>query len=420
MKKIIVMDVDGVLFRGQFLLHLARYVGIFVYIRTVLLCFLFNMNKISIQELLKKVYERFKGIDLESAQTVYKNITIIKYAQETIETLRSHGYYVILVSSGVPDLFVKDLATRLSADNGYGVEIGIQNRRLTGDVFGRLSQPHGKKELIEELLIKNNLTWQNTIVLVDDRNNLNIMNKASINIGVNAHYTVRQKANYLIDSRNLAEVLDILNIADADTYGTLSAGMRKQFIHSWYQEIRRKFLHILIACVPIFSNFIYYTTQMTLLALLGAYVISECLRINGYSFPLLGRITRSSVRKVEERDFAFGPVTLILGAVLSLHFFPAMIANIAIWIVAFADTAATIVGRSLGVHRIPYNKKKSLEGTFAAMIVAFLCGYIYLPIPVALFIALISSMIESLPLKSLDNLFMPIGTGLLLLSLGYS
>lgn len=420
MKKIVVMDVDGVLFKGQYLLHLARYIGIFIYLRTALLCFLFNMNKISIQELLEKVYERFKGIELEVAQAVYKNIAVIKYARETIETLRSHGYYVILVSSGVPDLFVKDLAARLSADNGHGIEIGIHNRQLTGDVFGRLSQPNGKKELIEELLIKNSLTWQNTIVLVDDRNNLNIMNKASINIGVNAHYTVRQKANYLIDSGNLTEVLDILNIADADTYKTLSAGMRKQFIHSWYQEIRRKFLHILIACVPVFSTFVYHTTQMVLFALLGAYVISECLRINGYSFPLLGKITRSSVRKAEERDFAFGPVTLILGAILSLHFFPTMVANIAIWIVAFADTAATIVGRSLGVHRIPYNKKKSLEGTFAAMIVAFLCGYIYLSIPAALLVAIFSSIIESLPLKSLDNLFMPIGAGLLLLSLGYS
>ena len=100
----------------------------------------------------------------------------------------------------------------------------------------------GKKRLIEELQNEHNLTWQNTIVLVDDRNNLEIMHKASINIGVNAHYAVRQRANYLIDSGNIAEVLDILDIEDADTYKTLFAGMRKQYTHSWYQEIRRKTL----------------------------------------------------------------------------------------------------------------------------------------------------------------------------------
>ena len=419
-KKLVVMDVDGVLFKGHFILHQARHAGRLIYIRTALLCFLFSINKISIQELITRVYARFKGITLEHAKKVYQNITVIKHARETIETLRKHGYRVVLISSGVPDFFVKDLATRLSAHSGYGVEIGTNNSTLTGEVFGRLSRSTGKKEIIEDLLHENNLTWKDTIVLVDDRNNLNIMRKASINIGVNAHYPVRQQAQYLIDSGNLAEALDILDIADADTYKTLFAGMRKQYAHSWYQEIRRKLLHILIASVPIFSNLVYHTTLTVLFALPIIYMISECLRINGYSFPMLGRITKSSIRRMEERGVAFGPVTLIFGTILSLLFFPPVIASTVILIVAFADAAATIVGQSMGNHRIFYNKKKSWEGTIAAWIVAFLCGCIYLPISYALLVASFSSIIESLPLKSLDNLLIPISTGILLMCLGYS
>lgn len=419
-KKLIIMDVDGVLFKGQFILRMSRSLGILVYIRTAMLCLLFNMNRISIRELLARVYARFKGITLEQAQTIYKNIPTIKHAKETIETLRNHGYQVVFISSGVPDLFVKDLAGKLSANSGHGLEICTVNNQLTGEVFGRLSQPDGKREVIEEILNKNNLTWQDTVVLVDDRNNLDIMHKACITIGVNAHYAVRQRAQYVIDSGNLSEMLDIMDIEDADTYKTLFAGMRKQFAHSWYQEIRRKLLHILIAFVPLFSGFIHHTTLFVLFSLLVVYMISECLRVNGYSFPLLGGITRSSIRKLEERGFAFGPVTLVLGAILSTLFFPAVIAVTVIWIVAFADTAATIVGRSFGNHRIPYNVKKSVEGSLAALLVAFLCGYIYLPVFPALLAAFFSSIIESLPLRSLDNLFMPVGTGILLLCLGYS
>ncbi len=419
-KKIVIMDVDGVLFRGQFFLHLARYLGVLICIRTALLCFLFNLNKISIEELLTRVYARFKGVTLEEAKKIYQDIPVIKHARETIETLRDHGYYVVLMSSGVPDIFVKDLATRISANSGYGIEIGIRNNRLTGEVYGLLSNPNGKKDLTEEILSKNNLTWQNTIVLVDDRNNLDIMNRASINIGVNAHYAVRRRANYLIDSKDLAEVLDILDIVDAGTYKTLFAGMRKQLTHSWHQEMRRKLVHILIACVPIFSGLIYHTTLTVLFATLIMYSISECLRINGYSFPIIGKITKSSLRKVEERGFALGPVTLISGAMLSLLFFPAVIANTVIWIAAFADTAATLIGRSLGSHRLPYNKKKSFEGTLAAWIVAFFCGCIYLPVFPALLVAFFSSIIESMPLRSLDNLLMPVGAGIFLVCLGYS
>ncbi|MDN3513426.1 MAG: haloacid dehalogenase-like hydrolase [Candidatus Brocadia sp.] len=419
-KKLIVMDVDGVLFKGQFILHLARSLGILVYIRTAILCLLFNMNKLSIHDLIMRVYASFKGVTLEHARMIYKNIPLIKNAKETIETLRNHGYPVILLSSGVPDLFVKDLATRLSANNGYGVEIDTKNERLTGDVSGQLSSSDGKRYLIEEILRENHLAWQNTVVLVDDRNNLDIMGKAGINIGVNAHYTVRQQARYLIDSRDLSEVLDIMDIEDADTYKTLFAGMRKQFTHSWYQEIRRKCLHILIAFVPLFSIFVYNTTLIVLFSLLIIYMASECLRVNGYSFPILGGITRSSIRRLEERGFAFGPVTLVLGAILSLLFFPAIIANTVIWIVAFADTAATVVGRGIGNHRIPYNMKKSIEGSLAAWLVAFFCGCIYLPLFPAVLAASFSSIIESLPLRSLDNLLMPIGTGIFLLCLGYS
>ncbi|MCF6155491.1 MAG: hypothetical protein E3K36_09605 [Candidatus Brocadia sp.] len=419
-KKLVIMDVDGVLFKGQFILHLARSLGILAYVRTAILCLLFNMNKISIYELLIRVYASFKGVTLEHAQMIYNTIPIIKHAKETIETLHNHGYLVILISSGVPDLFVKDLAIKLSANNGHGLEVGTNNNQLTGEVFGRLSKPNGKRNLVEEILSKNNLTWQDTIVLVDDRNNLDIMQKAGITIGVNAHYAVRQRAQYLIDSGNLSEVLDIMDIEDADTYKTLFAGMRKQFTHSWYQEIRRKLLHILIAFVPLFSSFIYHTTLSVLFSLLVVYTISECLRVNGYSFPLLGSVTRSSIRKLEERGFAFGPVTLVLGAILCLLFFPAVIANTVIWIVAFADTAATIVGRSLGNHRIPYNMKKSIEGSLAALLVAFLCGCIYLPLFPALLASSFSSILESLPLRSLDNLLMPVGTGILLVCLGYS
>ncbi|MBV6518629.1 MAG: hypothetical protein DCC43_07520 [Candidatus Brocadia sp.] len=419
-KKLIVMDVDGVLFKGQFILHVARSLGIWVYIRTALLCFLFHMEKISIHELITRVYMRFQGVSLGQAQRIYENIPLIRYARETIETLRTHGYLIVLISRGVPDLFVKDLAARLSANYGYGLEIGTDNGRLTGTVLGQLLRPGGKKIFIEEILRKNNLSWQNTIVLVDDRNNIDIMKHAAVIIGVNAHYAVRQRAQYLIDSGDLSEMLDIMDIEDADSYKTLFAGMRKQFAHFWYQEIRRKLLHILIAFAPVCAFFIYHTTLTVLFSLLIIYFVSECLRVNGYSFPLFGGITRSSIRKLEERGFAFGPITLVLGACFSLLFFSNSLASTVIWIVAFADTAAAIVGMRLGNHRIPYNIKKSVEGSLAAWAVAFVCGWIYLPLLPALITAFFSSIIESLPLRSLDNLLIPLGAGIVLSCLGYS
>jgi len=413
--KIVIVDVDGVVFKGHYFLRLARNMGFLIYFRTVLLCVLFNIGKISIQKFLNRIYGYFHGVSIEQARAVYLQMPLIQNAKETVERLRSYGYRVVLMSSGVPDVFARDLAGRLSANEGYGIEIDVANKTLTGKVSGYLHLPNGKTKLIEKILSELDAEWQDTIVLVDDRNNLDILKKSGLSIGINAQYSIRKQADYLIDSGNMTDVLDILDITDADTYKTLFAGMRKQFALSWYQEIRRKFLHVIIALVPIFSSFLYQTIGSVLFALLALYFISECLRINGFSMSFFGIVTKSSIRKPEERGIAFGPVTLILGAGLSILIFPQDIARTVIWIVAFSDTAATLIGKSIGKHPIPYSKKKSIEGFAAGWGVAFFCGFVSIP----LIPAFIAAFIESLPLKALDNLFVPIGTGLLLMSLEF-
>jgi len=141
--------------------------------------------------------------------------------------------------------------------------------------------------------------------------------------------------------------------------------------------------------------------------------LSEWARLNGIGFPALGYITRLCVRTGERRRFAFAPVTLALGILLSLMLFPALIASITIAILACADSMATIVGKFYGKIRIPYNHKKSLEGSAAFLIIAFICAAIYLPLKTALIVSLVSCIIESLPVKH-DNISIPLGTGLFL------
>ncbi len=43
-KKLIVFDIDGVIFKSQLLLRLSWYSSIFTYLRALFLCFLFGIN----------------------------------------------------------------------------------------------------------------------------------------------------------------------------------------------------------------------------------------------------------------------------------------------------------------------------------------------------------------------------------------
>jgi dolichol kinase len=81
--------------------------------------------------------------------------------------------------------------------------------------------------------------------------------------------------------------------------------------------------------------------------------------------------------------------------------------------VAFSDSIATVIGRFYGRVKIPYNQGKSVEGSIAFLVAAFICSIFYLPLGIALIVSFVSCIIESLPIE-FDNISIPLGTGLFL------
>lgn len=147
-KKLIVFDVDGVTFKSLFILYLSRSMGFLSYLRTIFLCLRVDIGIISIERLLFETYKKFRGASLEQVWSVYWNVALIKNAQQAISEIRARGHEVVLVSSGVPNFLIYDLARRLNANYGYGIEVGIENDKLTGVAGGMLSQQGGKVKVL--------------------------------------------------------------------------------------------------------------------------------------------------------------------------------------------------------------------------------------------------------------------------------
>ena len=412
-KKLIVFDTDGVIFKSQLLLHLSWHSGILNYMRTLYLCFLFSINKIKIRELLERVYAMFRELKEEDLWQVYHNMKQVKYAQETIRYIKERGHCVALISSGVPDFLMKHLSGRLKADCGYGIDVKMNNGVFTGKIGGLLASPDGKVEIVEQLLKVNKITWDDVVVVGDDRNNLDIMELAKVSIGFNSYYPVRRKAKYLVDSNDLRKVIEYIHLEDDTSFVELSLSLKHEISFSWRQEFRRKGVHVCSVLVPFFANINYLLTLQILIIITILYAFSEWIRLNGIRFSVLNLITRLCVRSSERRRFALAPIALALGVVLSLMFFSELIACVAIAILACADSMATIVGKFYGKVRIPYNHKKSFEGSATFFIIAFMCAVIYVPLKTALIVSLVSCIIESLPIK-MDNMSIPLGTGLFL------
>jgi len=184
-------------------------------------------------------------------------------------------------------------------------------------------------------------------------------------------------------------------------------------------EIIRKGMHC-FGCVAavVAARLPPWVVVVVSAAVVLVYVISEALRVRGRGLPPVTIITDLCSRPGEEMRPAFGPVALAFGFVCSFLLFPPAIARSAFIIACISDSAAGLFGRTFGRRHIPYSRRKTLEGSVAGLACAAPVGMLCLGPAHGIIAAAVSTVIESLPIRDLDNLLMPLATGCVLVLLG--
>ena len=125
-----------------------------------------------------------------------------------------------------------------------------------------------------------------------------------------------------------------------------------------------------------------------------------------------------AARPRDRGKLVMGPVTLALGAMLSLLLYPEPSASLAVYALAFGDGLASIVGMTVRGPRLPFAKGKTLSGSLACFLAVFLISLHFSGnAPVAAALGFTATFLESLPTGDLDNILIPIGVGTLATSL---
>ena len=124
---------------------------------------------------------------------------------------------------------------------------------------------------------------------------------------------------------------------------------------------------------------------------------------------MFSTILRKCKRKNDERGFVYFFVGIIL--TLYLFKFNIAIANAAIIIFLFGDSASTIFGKRFGKTHLPFHKKKTIVGTSAFFIVALIGALTQLPLLPALFGALCGAITEAYSPVD-DNIPIPVIAGI--------
>lgn len=402
-KGLVVFDVDGVIFRNIFLISVARSTGLRNYIRILFLGWRYYTNGINFKALLDEGLKLIRDFDAQKALHIAEGIRRSSHIEQTMRILQERGYFISLISSGIPNYILSQLAREIGADHFSGLATGIKNGKIQVDQL----KLRPKDEIVGELLLRLNLTWNDVTSVVDDPNNLTLMKKSGFGVGFNPSRIIRTHADIVVDGYDMLEIIPHI-VPENQLPEKIS--LRKQLLK---RELYRKTIHFLGVPLP----FLAYVHKPAVAAVLSAviliYVFSEVTRTIGFHLPFISHITKRSERITETRGFIIGPVSLTAGILITLFAFSPEIYIPAILIVCISDSVSSLVGRKFGKLHLPFYDR-TLEGSSAFYITSLAILLFFLPPRQALLTALFPTVLELVTPHYLDNLLIPIGTALFL------
>lgn len=192
--------------------------------------------------------------------------------------------------------------------------------------------------------------------------------------------------------------------------------MKLNIIKNGVEEIRRKSLHMLTIFYPIMYNLVSYETAVIISASLVIIdLIFETIRL---LYPTVNRILLKifeGMYREKEKENVSTLIWTLSGAFLTIFLFPdnKNIVTLSLLFLTFGDSVAAVVGVMFGKIKLG-SRGKSLEGSLAFFLVAFLCSIFFIKVEYALLISFIAASIEFLPLPLDDNFVLPIFTAGLL------
>jgi len=186
---------------------------------------------------------------------------------------------------------------------------------------------------------------------------------------------------------------------------------RSAYVKGIQTEVVRKSIHMMVAFVPLMARYNLILTFSALVAGLLLYTYSEFMRLRGVEITFISRIT-SAASRGRDKGFVFGPVTLAIGTLMALMLYPEPAAAVAIYALAFGDGFSSLFGKLFGRITIPFTGGKTYAGSTACLLSVFLTTLaVSGSVRVAIIIAVLATVLESLPSGDMDNMLIPVGTG---------
>jgi phosphoserine phosphatase len=404
--KLAVFDVEGVLIpKNRLFFSVAKNIGTLSLFKVLFFGFLYETGIMPLKNAIKKIFRIMKGTPTNIFTEKLESLPITPNAQQIFTSLKAEGYRTALISSGLPTFLVENLAAKVGAEYAVGVEVGISNGILTGEVRGDVIEPKGKFLILKKLMQDQQITAHDCVIIADDRNNSSIFLKDALKIGYNPDFVLKIKADRVVTEK-LSKILPVIR------------GEVKTKSFPSPNDFFREFIHGSGFFVPLLA--IYFglpAVAVFIGAVAATYSVCELARLRGRSVPFFSWITCRAASQSELCEFTFAPIYFAFGILLTLLLIPAPASYAGIAIFTLGDSTASLIGGTLTKKPLPFNRAKTVEGTAAGFLFAFLGALFFVGPWLALIGAAVGMFIEYLPLPINDNLLMPLSAGFTVMAL---
>lgn len=202
---LVIFDVEGVLLNAEYLPVLAKLMGPEKEKEIWDITNKGIRGEIDWEEGLKQRVHALQGIEYHDAYEIAQNLEIMPGAKQLCSFLKKSGWKLIAVSGGftiITDRLVKEL----ELDKIYSNKLIFNNNKLEGvDITVTSDKSLSVKSFIDE----NGFTKDEVVVVVDGANDLKLFNLSSFTVGFCPVDIVRKQASFVIDNKNLAELIPI-------------------------------------------------------------------------------------------------------------------------------------------------------------------------------------------------------------------
>ena len=219
-KRLVVLDVDSTLIRGEVIEMLAVYAGAYDEVAAVTAAAM--AGELDFEASLRARVRLLAGVPETALDEVRAQVQLTPGARTLVRTVHRLGYVVGVVSGGfthVVDPIAADLGLDFAAANTLEIVDGV----ITGEILGPIIDRAGKAAALERFAAEAGVPLAQTVAVGDGANDLEMLARAGLGIAFNAGPMLRAAADASVNVPYLDAVLFLLGIsreeiaaADAD------------------------------------------------------------------------------------------------------------------------------------------------------------------------------------------------------------